>query len=203
MDFGDIDKNLARKLNDGDIGGILTCIHAINTLKVLRITGCVIVLGRGLEPLVGSVILEEIDFSIVCQHENLGVEPEPMISKGIVCSFLERIIRNPENSLRHIQLPHMWRDWHGYARIQFMGRNSRSCDSCSLVISVGRCVGGSCRTCSNRCRSCRAFFCGKCLGVNYELSHMCKLCEESDIEWSSVALVRLEENDWNWLNVIE
>ena len=63
MDFGDIDRNLARKLNDGDIGGILACIHAINTLKVLRLTGCVIVSGRGLEPLVGSVVLEEIDFS--------------------------------------------------------------------------------------------------------------------------------------------
>ena len=48
--------------------------------QMLRLTGCVIVSGRGLEPLVGSVILEKIDFSIVGQHENLGVEPEPMFA---------------------------------------------------------------------------------------------------------------------------
>ena len=191
LDFGDVDTNLARKLNDGDIGGILVCINAVNTLKVLKLTGCVNVIGRGFDPLVGSVILEEIDFSIVGQHENSGVEPELMMSQGIVRSFLEGIISNTENSLRHIQLPQMWRDWQSSALIQFMREHETQ-------------LGGSCRICSNRCEKCRAFVSGKCLGVNYELSHLCKLCEESDIvlvmnqTWCSraVALVTLQENNW-------
>ena len=146
---------------------------------------------------------------IVGQHENSGVEPELKISQGIVRAFLREVLRNPENSLRHIQLSSTWRGWHGFALIQFMGRNSRSCGSCSLVISVGKCVGGTCKTCSNRCAtaSCRAFICDKCSGVG----RLCKPCEENYIRVvireggcsRDVALVALQEFGWNLASAIE
>ena len=41
LDFGDIEKYLAAKLSDDDVGAILLCIKAKTTLKTLKLTGCV------------------------------------------------------------------------------------------------------------------------------------------------------------------
>mmetsp|Transcript_25129 Transcript_25129/g.41226 ORF Transcript_25129/g.41226 Transcript_25129/m.41226 type:complete len:129 (-) Transcript_25129:260-646(-) len=38
LDFMDIEKSCRTKLTDGDIGGILVCIDAINSLKSLKLT---------------------------------------------------------------------------------------------------------------------------------------------------------------------
>ena len=55
------DIDLAKKLSDDDVGALLVCIDAENKVKRLKLTGCVNITGRGLEPLRGSVVLEQID----------------------------------------------------------------------------------------------------------------------------------------------
>ena len=47
LDFEDIEKSLAAKLNDEDINAILQCINAKN-LKRLKLAGCVNINGWGL-----------------------------------------------------------------------------------------------------------------------------------------------------------
>ena len=63
FDFRDIDKLLAKKLSDEDIGGLLVCLDAINTVKVFKLKGCVNIIGHGLEPLRGSRVLEQLDLN--------------------------------------------------------------------------------------------------------------------------------------------
>lgn len=65
LDFVDVEESLAKKLTDDDFHRILVCIDARESLKVLKLTGCVNITGKGLEPLRGSVVLEQIDLSLV------------------------------------------------------------------------------------------------------------------------------------------
>ncbi|KAL7523282.1 hypothetical protein ACHAXR_000106, partial [Thalassiosira sp. AJA248-18] len=65
LNFEDIEKSLASRLTDDDIHGVLACIDAGDHLKTLKLAGCVNIAGRGLEPLRGSVVLEQIDLSLV------------------------------------------------------------------------------------------------------------------------------------------
>ncbi|KAL7529394.1 hypothetical protein ACHAXR_002940 [Thalassiosira sp. AJA248-18] len=92
LDLGDIDKALAKKLTDDDIASILACIDAANNLKSLKLTGCVSIVGRGLEPLRNSAVLKEIDLSLVKYHESPILEPEPSISEDVVVPILDSII---------------------------------------------------------------------------------------------------------------
>ena len=64
LDFEDVEKSLAKKLTDADIGAVLTCINAKDTLRILKLAGCINITGSGLEPLRGSTILELIDLSL-------------------------------------------------------------------------------------------------------------------------------------------
>ena len=61
IDFEDIDKCLAKKILDDDMTAIISCINAKYTLKQLKLTGCVNILGTGLKPLANSTVLELID----------------------------------------------------------------------------------------------------------------------------------------------
>ena len=63
LDFGEIDKEFASKLTDDDMADILLSIDAVNTLKTLKIIGCVEISGVGLEPLRGSSVLQQLDLS--------------------------------------------------------------------------------------------------------------------------------------------
>ncbi|KAK1740898.1 hypothetical protein QTG54_008150 [Skeletonema marinoi] len=65
LDFGWIEEELAAKLNDDDIEEVLLCIDAVNKVKRLKLTNCVNIIGVGLEPLRGSLIIEQIDLSLV------------------------------------------------------------------------------------------------------------------------------------------
>eukprot|EP00985_Skeletonema_marinoi_P028517 scaffold25143_cov73-Skeletonema_marinoi.AAC.1 len=80
LDFGDIEKDLATKLSDEDIRGVLLSIDAINNLRSLWLTNCINITGVGLEPLRGSTIIQQIDLSLVCVHESCKLDPAPPIS---------------------------------------------------------------------------------------------------------------------------
>ncbi len=110
LDFGDIEKNLAAALSDDDISTVLLRIDAVNKLKRLKLTNCVNITGAGLEPLSGSVIIEQIDLSLVGD----GVSPELFLTPPILCNhvlpILHDIIDNEENALKQLQFPRAWRD---------------------------------------------------------------------------------------------
>ena len=109
LDFGDIDKSLAEKLTDNDIHGILTSINAVNNTKCIKLTGCININGAGLSPLRGSVVLKQLDLSLVGQHKSSLLDPEPSISEEEVIPILTSIINAEGNSMTHLQLPLIWR----------------------------------------------------------------------------------------------
>ena len=73
IDFGRIDKALARKLSDDDMAAILMVTNAVDTVKTLKLDHCVNITGRGLNVLRGSTVLEEIDFSTISRVQGLVV----------------------------------------------------------------------------------------------------------------------------------
>lgn len=111
LDLGDVEKSLAEKLTDVDLCGALWCINAKTTLKILKLTGCINISGRGLAPLRDSTVLQQIDLSLVGYHESPDLpNPEPVISEAVVLPILHSIIDAKDNLLKHIQLPAKWRD---------------------------------------------------------------------------------------------
>ena len=61
--------DIEKSLSDGDVSRILACIDAANNVKVLKLTG-VVDTGRGLDLVSGSTVIEQIDFSLVDEHES-------------------------------------------------------------------------------------------------------------------------------------
>ena len=94
-------------LSDDDMYAVLKCIDARNNLKVLKLTGCVNIIGVGLTPLSGSAVLKDIDLSLVGQHERIGDGPQ--ISEHVVIPILDSIVEADEPSLEFLRLPKVWR----------------------------------------------------------------------------------------------
>jgi len=110
LDFGEIEKDLAAKISDDDIRGVLLSIDAVNNLKKLRLTNCIHVTGAGLMPLRASTIIRQIDLSLVGDHESPRLDPAPLILCTDVLPILDSIIeRGEECSLKHLMLPNEWR----------------------------------------------------------------------------------------------
>ena len=106
LDFEDVEKNLANKLVDDDIAAILLCINSRNNLKALKLTGCIHITGSGLQPLSGSVVIEQIDLSLVKQHESPSLKKTALISEAVVLPILNSIIlRAGQSSLKYLLLP--------------------------------------------------------------------------------------------------
>ena len=110
LDFGDIDKSLARKLRDGGLCEILTIINAVNNTKCIKLTGCVNIDGSGLSPLRGSIVLKQLDLGLVGQFESPELDPEHSISEDVVIPILTSIISAHGNKMTHLQLPKKWRN---------------------------------------------------------------------------------------------
>ena len=117
LDFGEIEKELAVKLNDDDIEKVLQCIDAANRVKKLKLTNCIHITGVGLEPLRGSTIIEQIDLSLVGDHQSPNISPKPPISCEFVLPILDSIIEREGCSLSHVQFPSVWSE--GGKSIQF------------------------------------------------------------------------------------
>jgi hypothetical protein len=102
LDFSDVDnEGLAGRLSDDNVSGLLRCIDSFDRLRTLKLTGCVGITGRGLDPLWGSTSLVQINLS----PERRRREGESSLSKGCVLPILESVIDAPGNSLKHVQLP--------------------------------------------------------------------------------------------------
>ncbi len=106
LDFGEIHKDLAAKLTDDHLRCVLLCVDAANRLKRLMLTGCIKITGAGLEPLRGSLVIEQIDLGSM----------EPSISLVHVLPILDSITKKKRCAtdrrcaLKFIHFPRSWRD---------------------------------------------------------------------------------------------
>lgn len=205
LDFVDIEKNLANKLTDGDLGALLACINARQTLKTLKLTGCINIAGYGLEPLRSSVCLEQINLSLVRQHERPTIEPEPLISDAAILPILDSIIDIRGCAFKHIQVPKKWCDENETEAIaSFLSRYNElfiqcglSCSKCERnskkdwILSRGfqnhicyNCLKPVCDDCEihngqpflQYCDSCEKHFCADCVSVEVACSECYRLC---------------------------
>ena len=193
LDLADVDKHLAKKLSDGDLGALLACIDAKNHVKRLKLTGCWSVVGHGLEPLRGSTVLEQLDLSMVREHEKPTVGPELSVCEQAVLPILRSVVDTPGNALRQLQLPENWTDSthiNGALRA-FLGRYKMLLESRPFncagpdVMCVGctdgspwvdgdtglqgftcyNCLRNFCAQCheGSACGVCRKFYCAECV----------------------------------------
>ncbi|KAL7534264.1 hypothetical protein ACHAXR_007306, partial [Thalassiosira sp. AJA248-18] len=135
LDFG-LFEHMAQctgRLTDDDLGALLMCIDARNTLKSLELTLCDHITGSGLEPLRGTTALERIDLSLGYNDNNDASSSS--ISASVVIPILESIVEKEGNSLRHIQFPKKWRTERGSFMDQFLAKYNKvlrgSCIPCS------------------------------------------------------------------------
>eukprot|EP00984_Skeletonema_dohrnii_P006858 scaffold2436_cov80-Skeletonema_dohrnii-CCMP3373.AAC.11 len=111
LDFVDIPTSLASRLSDDDLGAVLVCIDAKNELKRLKLTHCINIVGHGLGPLRGSVVVEKIDLGLYRQFEQMfwpdGRKDfrNAKLSPNIVCDILESILYKEGNSFTRLQYP--------------------------------------------------------------------------------------------------
>ena len=119
LDFGDVEKSLAVRINDAQLVKVLFCFDAVNKMKKIRLTHCININGTGLWPLQGSKVVERIDLNIVtwCKSPKLWEELRNRtrrrfnIWKGAsVVRTLDSIISQEGNSLKHLQLHWSWRE---------------------------------------------------------------------------------------------
>jgi hypothetical protein len=79
------------------------------------LAGCVNIIGHGLEPIRGSLVLEQIDLSLI---------GEPLISEDAVLPILESIVAAGGTTLEHVALPRSWHyaDTQKVTFVQFVER---------------------------------------------------------------------------------
>ncbi|KAL7551161.1 LOW QUALITY PROTEIN: hypothetical protein ACHAWF_018295 [Thalassiosira exigua] len=127
LDFGEVEEGLASKLTDDDICGVLMAIDAVNNVKRLKLAGCVNIFGKGLEPLRNSIVLEQIDLSLIS-----GDAVDPILTSIVGCDGC---------SLKHIRLPQKWSHWNQnedlkgflqlydrYLQVRLRGHNCFNCE---------------------------------------------------------------------------
>ena len=125
LDFKDIQDICGCSLTDDCIRWVLLAIDGVNKIKSLKFTNCTEITGIGLQPLTGSTVLERIDLSLVGDHEDPTLNPEPPISAALVVPILNTIINSENNSLDHVQLPKQWRIERSDILTQFLQRFNR------------------------------------------------------------------------------
>ena len=121
LDFGDVEKSLAVKINDDHLVKVLFCFDAVNKMKKIRLTHCIDINGTGLWPLRGSTVVEQIDLSVVTKHKNPKLWKELQSHFSIwrdnaVVRTLDSIISQEGNALKHLQLHWSWRGEYSYWR---------------------------------------------------------------------------------------
>jgi len=142
LDFSDIEKSLAGKLNDDDLRAILVCTNAVKNLNRLKLAGCTNIVGYGLEPLRGSIVLEQMDLSMSGYDSPFSINATKL-SQEAVLPILDSIVAEDGNSLKHFQPPLMWNDGRIRAFTRFLLRykgllESRSsrCSRCERSCTI-------------------------------------------------------------------
>ena len=191
IDFKDVQQLHGRSLTDNDVRWMLSCIDAQNKTKSLKFTNCIGITGRGLEPMLGSTVLERIDLSLVGDHENPTITPEPPISAAIVIPILENIMNTENNSFVHVQLPKKWREERSDIMSDFMENMDRVLNNRRMQCSkgCGVCEGDDLYPLVEKheqhpqyginaitCYQCMKHYCSNCF--RNCLIDMCQCCEK-------------------------
>ncbi len=203
VDFVDI-RDLASRLSDDDVAGFLMCINAIQKLRTLKLTGLVNITGRGLAPLRGSSVLEQLDLSLVGLNERPELDPEPCIKDTMVIPILESILIDQEDhNLKHLQFPYKWTMWDtrgllNHFILQYNEtdyRNNISCLKCGRkcedvlspngVFGFGSILDGTAKRgiIQHSCYGCLQHYCSDCHNCPYSekdgpMLAFCHVCEK-------------------------
>eukprot|EP00984_Skeletonema_dohrnii_P020801 scaffold10223_cov96-Skeletonema_dohrnii-CCMP3373.AAC.9 len=195
LDFGEIEKELAAKLLDVDIQAVLLCIDAINNVKRLKLANLINITGAGLEPLRGSLIIEQIDLSLVGDHQShFLLSPRPPLLWIHVLPILDSIIEREGCALMHLQFPFVWRQIASTAsefyafmlryNQMFRSRGVVSCLECNGRLPTGQnqwINSGTYRYGTQRhtCYGCFKHYCDSCEigGDGMRMLSSCKTCE--------------------------
>ena len=116
-------KDVSSRLTDTDVGAILKCINAKDVLKVLRLSNCNNIIGHGLEPLRGSIVLQELDLSIIPREgKKIGSSEKTndtiaLANTKTFRNLIDSIFRSRGNSLlplrsrlKRLTLPEPWKE---------------------------------------------------------------------------------------------
>ena len=174
---------MEREVTDNDVRWLLQCIDAVDHVKTLRLTHCYGVTGAGLQPLMGSTVLETIDLSLVGTHESPTINTKHLISASEVMPMLDRMISTEGSSLLLVHLPEKWGRCpllNGfYKRFdRVLKKRNIKCYGCQpnrdIVVDQETLVddfGANSCTCSGCARS----FCTDCMREHQV--HFCESCE--------------------------
>ena len=191
IDFGEFGGIRGKNLKDDDIAGVLACINARKHLKALKIRRCVNITGRGLQPLSGSLVLEQIDLT----HKLLGPEKDiSALSESFVLPVLDSIINIPRNTFTLVHFPEHWREAQSpelhtllidYERLLESRRNPCwKCNSLDRYVDwMHRDQRLSFGIQDNTCYKCLKFFCYECTtGDEDDPDHLmlCACCQCKD-----------------------
>ena len=111
---------------------ILLFIDAGAYLKKLKLAGCINITGAGLSPLRGSVVLQQIDLSLIAEHKSPVLDSEPHISCEQVSPILDSIIAAADGHvLKCVRFPNSW-DMQSSAIEGFQERYARRYNSLGL-----------------------------------------------------------------------
>mmetsp|Transcript_12766 Transcript_12766/g.20922 ORF Transcript_12766/g.20922 Transcript_12766/m.20922 type:complete len:466 (+) Transcript_12766:149-1546(+) len=207
LDFGDVEKSLAVKINDCHLVMILFCFDVVNKIKKIRLTHCIQINGTGLWPLRGALVVEQIDLSIVTKHKSPKLWKElqnrrkrrynPWQNHAVVRT-LEGIIAQEGNALKHLQLHWSWREyWEPPQPLDFLiirynnmleSRGNVSCSKCTVNLPARAVRIDNSNNFLTRiraaqhhtCSTCLRNYCDACITENNEMKILeyCYDCEE-------------------------
>ena len=111
LDFIDLPKDLASRLNDDDLAAIFICIDAKKRLKHLALTNCFNIVGHGLQPLIGSTILKTMNLGLARRIESLRSYDEAKLDRDVVIRFVRTgVLSIRGNSFTWLRVPRIWYD---------------------------------------------------------------------------------------------
>ena len=201
LDFEDVERELANKLTDDDISAVLASINAQDVLKKLKLCGCINITGIGLNPLRCSVVLEQIDLSLLKryeehrEHRHYKRTHKVLISQEVVLPILENIIASDECSLKYIAFPGKWRtnrdnvippamEQFGRRYADMFRSRMLNCTQCNVCMREYESWGGDGIYHNYICYDCLKPFCGECRSNedrDYSLSY-CDTCNKDYCE---------------------
>lgn len=185
LDFGELEGSLAARITDHHLKSVLGCINANAKLKRLKLSGCVNITGSGLTPLRRSTTIEQLDLSLVGEHQHPVLDPKPRLALECVVPILETLICNDDASISHLQYPQSWLEAGQKAEkppdlsaddpmfkfltlctyMNIRQNNIRCCECTDVVTWYGRrgCFAGKKFAVQDRtCYNCLASFCEDC-----------------------------------------
>ena len=103
LDFEDIETSIAHNLTDDDVSAVLQCIDAKQTLKKLKLAGCVNITGRSLQPLQELVYITTDRYQpLGKKHDSQRNVQEFLLSREIVMPILHSVIVSAGCSLKYV-----------------------------------------------------------------------------------------------------